>query len=994
MFTRNHVNPRSVLRARLLLLLLVITFSTAAQTSRADLERAIDEMEKRGDLRRDGNNLIVPVNSAADSSFYREMLQNMFKGLQSPYRFVFEVKGKNTAIQKVIKPVVKKDTTPTYVAVLPTARAATGIRQFQYLKNGDFEQGYNRSIPGWNIKGASFRWKTGTDRYTWEDFDIVPDATVGGDYWRDIKFHTGFKHQHWISSLGESAIDNPNMATGTFTSDPFKLYPNQNFMSFLVSGGRDINSLKVELLELSERVRLTGNVNVLLNNQRPVPGTPQRSQSVGNTVDTVYLPIPGIEAKTGHNNEIFRREWWDIHMLDTSKQYVVRVTDNVGSTTNKWGHINVDDVRLLRYNPRANREDDSLQLQTIDIKDFVTGQPQSIITDLYVPLYGAGDMHTHLMSHLAMGHKLLYGAPDIGSIIPAGTYFCNATNYRAETIDQCLGNCNSAHGGWGLTDNGCGNYIRAAVLNHAFDSEYENRVPFERNAHGDHPHEGYPNFVHWPHFSSASHQQMYVDWIKRAYEGGLRVMVTLTVNSELLGAVLSGDGPFDDKSVADLQLDEIRTFVGRHSDFMEIARTPQDMRRIIRSNKMAIIIGMEVDNIGNFNYATVMASESAVRTEIQRLYNEKDVRYIFPIHLVNNKFGGSAIYSLLFNMSNKYTNSRPLPWGAPIPPGLMFQVERARDTRITYTLNLTNAPTMGAMNAAIAGIGIVFDGISEIPFPPALNIDPTSGDFCPIPKLGCIQQFKIIKSLITPDPAWDIYNSISGGQQNQQGLTTLGQFAIKEMMKLGMIIDIDHMSDHSVEGALELATTFNYPVISGHNGMRDGFFEKAGHEVSENQRTTEQLQKVKKLGGLFGLGIAEATSAQYLTNFRIAMRKMDNAAITMGSDINGFVTLTKPRHGGDRAGVRSRYPGAVSNNWNMQVHYAVAPAPGLRKYTFGNKTWDYNTEGIAHIGLYPDFYQDLKNLGMSQTERQVFFSTADYFVNMWENCVRRKADVR
>ena len=72
-----------------------------------------------------------------------------------------------------------------------------------------------------------------------------------------------------------------------------------------------------------------------------------------------------------------------------------------------------------------------------------------------------------------------------------------------------------------MTDNGCSNFLRAAVLNHAFDSEFENRVPFERNAHGDHPHEGYPNFTHWPHFSSASHQQMYVDWIKRATEGGL-----------------------------------------------------------------------------------------------------------------------------------------------------------------------------------------------------------------------------------------------------------------------------------------------------------------------------------------------------------------------------------------------------------------------------------------------------------------------------------------
>jgi microsomal dipeptidase-like Zn-dependent dipeptidase len=886
----------------------------------------------------------------------------------------------------------KKDTTP-YVYVPSPVRAATGIKQFQYLRNGDFETGANRSIPGWAIDGKAFRYKNSYDQFTWEDFDVVPDATVGGDYWRDVKFHIGYKHQHWISSMGEGTIDNPNAATGTFTSVPFKFYPNQNFLSFLISGGKDMSKLKVELLEYSIRQRLTGNPNVLQNRPRPIPGVPAGNQSIGTTVDTVYIVIAGIAAKTGHNNDIFRREWWDVHALDTAKQYVIRITDDAGSFTNKWGHINVDDFRLLRFNPRSNQEDDSLQLQNIEIKDFVTNDKQTIIADLYVPIYGAGDMHTHLMSHLSMGRKLLYGAPDIGSIVPAGTYFCNPTDFKAKSVEECLGNCNSSHGGWGMTDNGCGNYIRAAVLNHAFDSEFENRVPFERNAHGDHPHAGYPNFTHWPHFSSASHQQMYVDWIRRAYEGGLRVMVTLTVNSELLGAVLSGDGPMDDKNASNLQLDEIQAFVGRHLDFMEIARTPQDMRRIIRSNKMAIIIGMEVDNIGNFNYANVMANEAAVKAEIQRLYS-KGVRYIFPIHLVNNKFGGSAIYSLLFNMSNKYTNSRPLPMNVQIPPGLMFQVERVTDPRINYTLNLSGAPTAGAMNAAIAGINVVFDGISETPYPPALNIDPTSPDFCPIPKLGCIQQFKIIKSLLVPDPAWDIYNSIPGGQQNRQGLTSIGQFAIKEMMKLGIVIDIDHMSDHSVAGTLDLANSFGYPVISGHNGMRDGFFENTEHKISENQRTTEQLQNVSKLGGLFGIGIAEATAAQYLTNFRIGLRKMDNVGITMGSDINGFVTMTKPRHGSTRVGVRSRYTGAIYNNWNTQVHYAPAPARGLRKYSFGNKTWDYNTEGIAHIGLYPDFYQDLKNLGMSQTERQVFFNTADYFVNMWETCIRKKAGVR
>jgi microsomal dipeptidase-like Zn-dependent dipeptidase len=861
------------------------------------------------------------------------------------------------------------------------------MKQYYFLKNGDFETGTNRTISGWKIEGKAFRLITGMYfQNTWENQEIVPEATIGGDYWKDIKFHIGYKHQKWITSMGDGTIDNPNSATGNFTSDPFKLYLNNNFISFLISGGKDIENLKIELLEYSIRPRISGNITAVGNPATPtIPGS-----TPGNNVRTVYdtllVNIPGILPKTGHNNDIFRRDGWYVERLDTAKFFVLRITDNAGSPTNKWGHINIDDVRMgINKNIWSYiNATDSSRIQAIWVKDFVTNSSQNILADYYVPIYGAADMHTHLMSHLAMGNKLLHGAPDSGSLLPPGTVYkdagfdvgettpdCNSGPLRASSVAEALGSCNATHGGWG-TDNNCGNYLRAAILNYAFDKDYIYRFPPEVNPHGDHPHAGFPNFIHWPNYSSVSHQQMYVDWIRRAYEGGLRILVTLTVNSELMGGILSGDGPMDDKSTADLQLDEIRNFVFRHNDFMELALDAKDMRRIIRSNKMAVIIGMEVDNIGNFNYANVPANETTVRTEIQRLF-DKGVRYIFPIHLVNNKFGGSAIYSTLFNISNKFANSRPLPWGTPIPPGLMFNVKKARDPNITYSLKLVDNAPPGSMNAIMAGMRGFFEGISQIPYPPATNMEPGSR-FCFPGRLGCIDQFKIISSLLTPDPSWDIYNSITGGQQNQLGLTTLGDFAIKEMMKLGMIIDVDHMSDSAVTNTLQIANRFGYPVASGHNGMRDG-------GASENQRSDEQLSNIRALGGVFGLGISGQTSGEHLSYFRSALRKMSGGAVTIGSDINGFAITLRPRF-------------TTTGKDGNRVIYRTPAHAGLAQYTFYNKTWDYNTEGLAHIGLYPDFYQDLKNVGMTQSERQVFFSAADYFVQMWEKCESQKLTIR
>lgn len=100
----------------------------------------------------------------------------------------------------------------------------------------------------------------------------------------------------------------------------------------------------------------------------------------------------------------------------------------------------------------------------------------------------------------------------------------------------------------------------------------------------------------------------------------------------------------------DLQLAEIKRFV-ENSDFMEIAYSSSDLDRIVRTdNKLAVVLGVEVDNIGNFNQLPAPPTEAQIRTEIDRLYGE-GVRYMFPVHLLDNRFGHTATYEDLFNYS-------------------------------------------------------------------------------------------------------------------------------------------------------------------------------------------------------------------------------------------------------------------------------------------------------------------------------------------------------
>lgn len=136
---------------------------------------------------------------------------------------------------------------------------------------------------------------------------------------------------------------------------------------------------------------------------------------------------------------------------------------------------------------------------------------------------------------------------------------------------------------------------------------------------------------------------MWVDWIHRAYVGGLRVMVALAVNNVTLAKMTAGPGsllglagppdwPIDDQQSADLQIKEMKLFVKRHDNFMQIAYSAEDLHRIVAANKLAIVLGVEIDNIGNLGdveTGTGSATLDDYKTAIRHLYTE-GVRYISP----------------------------------------------------------------------------------------------------------------------------------------------------------------------------------------------------------------------------------------------------------------------------------------------------------------------------------------------------------------------------
>jgi Membrane dipeptidase (Peptidase family M19) len=595
----------------------------------------------------------------------------------------------------------------------------------------------------------------------------------------------------------------------------------------------------------------------------------------------------------------FKRVQFFVDEKFRNKKARIRIIDN-----DENGYISVDDFKF---------------------ENTLSPQPniRIAINPTDCPLKGLVDMHTHSMSHLAFGGKVMNGAPDEQTLMLPGTIYrgndiSNISNcqdsLRPGTIARALSRCDAIHGGPDANNN-CGDIIRASAL------EKMDAI----NTHFGEKNDGYPDFKYWPSQQSILHQQMWHEWVRRAYNGGLRVMVSLSVNNSLLAKIVNGNMPQTDKESSDLQIKEMIAFVNRHSDFMEIARTPDDLKRIVGvNNKLAIILGIEVDDIGNFTYDYFLKSTrppfteplptlSAVKTELSRLYDQ-GIRYIFPIHLSNNVFGGTAINKNQFALISKFLT------------GQYINVENTNTEGVTVNLKKENYDFIDAAALRTRGVNYVID------YQPK-------------------------------------YDTIPGyGHINALGLTDLGKSTLLEMMKMGFIVDIDHMGRKAMRDAIVISqNNRNYPLNTGHNEM----MKPIGTERNLN---LEIVRAVKASGGMIGLGTSDILPSDFAKHYSNMLSIMGNKNVAIGTDANGFEPLPK-----------------ASPRLDSDIFYRDA---GLVKQITGNRTWDYTKDGVAHYGLMPEFLFDIKRQSNGLNVTLGLEHSANDFLLMWQKTTTTAALIR
>jgi microsomal dipeptidase-like Zn-dependent dipeptidase len=548
----------------------------------------------------------------------------------------------------------------------------------------------------------------------------------------------------------------------------------------------------------------------------------------------------------------------------------INIVDN---SAGNWGHINVDHFRFTNE-----------VLPGINLTDASTGISYEV--DVDVPVWGFADTHAHPANELGFGKKLIIG---------------KANAPLSETYSNDLCHKNHTTAGLGL--------LNTPFIGGADVHKYMN---------------GWPDFIDFPKFDSKTHNQQNVEFLKRAWAGGLRLYCALAINNMFLPAITLGPGndgsPYDDESTIMNQIQEIKNMALTQSSWMEIAYTPKDARRIIMQGKLAIVLGVEMDNFGNFKTSTYNWNDNVnpanaklvtlnetnadelLENKLNQYYN-LGIRQVTPIHYLSGLFGGAAIF-------------------------------RAEIAMIQFAFN-NNV-------SVVSGVG------KKIPY--------------------SLQDDYSFKMILAGEDKASFLTKINGlgalGNINALGMTSVGTKLVNKFMDKGFIIDSEHMGYETKDMLFAIAAQRDYPIISSHtdpaslnfNWMKDPVSFSGSPEFRmENFGTTNirnlatefnmadaHYEKIRNSGGTVGVfmlpyykksygGIANdcaGSSKTWAQMYLYSAERMNGKGVALASD-RGMTDFIAPRFG-PHAGYTLKDEELLSVKKDLRAAQRYAQRNGVR----------------------------------------------------------------
>lgn len=557
-------------------------------------------------------------------------------------------------------------------------------------------------------------------------------------------------------------------------------------------------------------------------------------------------------------------------------------------------------------------------------------------------VFGFVETHAHLFSNFGFGGGgIFHGAP-----------------YHRLGVEHALPSCEPFHGEEGRQD----------LLGFAFGDlgglgpETLLNLFLTRTAPVTHETTGYPDFSAWPDaYQSSTHQVQYYKWVERAYLSGLRLMVQHATTNHVLCELLVGLGTqparygCNDMVAVDRIIDEtyaLERYIdaqhgGPGEGWFRVVTSPEEARGVIGDGKLAVVLGIETSIL--FDCFLVPPDGFSKCTEADVLakldeYHDKGVRVLFPVHKFDNAFSAGDGHRGIIDLGN------------------FIQTGHWTNYALCEDLGVADVPpNFDHGNVPLGGLNMprdAFDSEPPLDFS-GFSSDPLAALLGGVPDL--------IDVLGEP--------ALEGDYCQRTGLTELGEFLIDEMMRRGMVLEVDHMPRLSRKRALEILVENDYPAVGSHGNNHDGLLYELGGVSKFN----------------FGRCRSESTPATLDDGFQNRIQLMRDrgafAAEGFGFDFNGFAGAPRPRFG-ENANCADPQSDPITYPFTSYAGDVTFTEPVV-----GKRTIDFNTEGMAHLGLVAELIEEVRRDGVTDEDLEPLFKSAEGYLRMWEKSERRGQEI-
>ncbi|MFD7029396.1 discoidin domain-containing protein [Streptomyces sp. NPDC059917] len=430
---------------------------------------------------------------------------------------------------------------------------------------------------------------------------------------------------------------------------------------------------------------------------------------------------------------------------------------------------------------------------------------------------------------------------------------------------------------------------------------------------GKHDPVGWPTFKDWPAHDSLTHQQNYYAWVERAWRGGQRVLVNdLVTNGVICSVYFFKDRGCDEMTAIRLEAQKTydmqayidKMYGGPGKGWFRIVTDSAQARDVVQQGKLAVVLGVETSE--PFGCKQILDIAQCSKADIDKGLDELHalgVRSMFLCHKFDN-----ALCGVRFDEGALGT---AINVGQFLSTGTFWQTEKCAGPQHDNPIGL--APAVNAQKELPAGVAV-------------------------------------------PSYAAD-------AQCNSRGLTDLGEYAVRGMMKRKMMLEVDHMGVKAAGRAFDILESASYPgVISSHSWMDSAW--------------TERLYKLGGFAAQYMSG-SEGFSAE--AKSKDALRDKYQVGLGYGTDMNGVGGWPAPR-------------GAGAANPVTYPFRSVDGGSVIDKLTSGQRTWDFNTDGGAHYGMVPDWVEDIRHVG-GQDVVDDLFRGAESYLRTWGASERHRAGV-